>query len=198
MIHETELNRFSNQVRAIPDGEPLDMCYSCGTCTSKCMIQQKLDPEYNPRRLLHMVMLDMREEAYNHPTIWLCSECDICYPACPQKIHISGVLMAVRSLAVQDGKRSLIEPAQVDEQTCVACGLCVAVCPYDAIELVNKKIPYRGLINVAQVNSAKCMACGLCGAVCRSTSIGIHAEFSNDKVVGDLWKWLNPLPEVTI
>ena len=87
MIHETELNRFSNQVRAIPDGEPLDMCYSCGTCTSKCMIQQKLDPEYNPRRLLHMVMLDMREEAYNHLQYGCVLECDICYRHAPKRSY---------------------------------------------------------------------------------------------------------------
>ncbi len=42
---------LANEIRAIPGGENLEMCYSCGTCTSKCMIQQKLEPEYNPRRL---------------------------------------------------------------------------------------------------------------------------------------------------
>ena len=39
----------------------------------QCMIQQKLEPEYNPRRLLRLVMMDMREEAFQSPTTWLCS-----------------------------------------------------------------------------------------------------------------------------
>ena len=58
---------FADQVRSIPGGEHLEMCYSCGTCVSKCMIQQKLEPEYNPRRLLRLVTMDMREEAFNKP-----------------------------------------------------------------------------------------------------------------------------------
>ena len=55
---------FADRVRAIPGGEHLEMCYSCGTCVSKCMIQQKLEPEYNPRRLLRMVMMGMEDEAF--------------------------------------------------------------------------------------------------------------------------------------
>ena len=94
---------FAAQVRSVPGGEHLDLCYSCGTCVSKCLIQQKLEPEYNPRRLLRMVMMDMREEAYQSPTTWLCSACDLCYPACPQQIHISTLIGAVKTLAVQDG-----------------------------------------------------------------------------------------------
>ena len=54
---------LADLVRAIPGGEHLELCYSCGTCVSKCMIQQKVEPEYNPRRLLRMVMLGMRERA---------------------------------------------------------------------------------------------------------------------------------------
>ena len=63
MSHEIALISFSDRVRAIPGGEHVEMCYSCGTCVSKCMIQQKLEPEYNPRRLLRQVMMDMKEEA---------------------------------------------------------------------------------------------------------------------------------------
>jgi heterodisulfide reductase subunit C len=68
---------LADEVRALPGGENLEMCYSCGTCTSKCMIQQKLEPEYNPRRLLRMVMMEMREESFSNPTTWLCSSCDL-------------------------------------------------------------------------------------------------------------------------
>ena len=63
---------FAAEIQGIPGGEHLEMCYSCGTCVSKCMIQQKLEPEYNPRRLLRMVMMDMREDAFKSPTTWLC------------------------------------------------------------------------------------------------------------------------------
>lgn len=195
MSHEPQSTRFADQVKAIPNGEHLELCYSCGTCTSKCMVQRKLEPEYNPRRLLRMVVMDLRDDAFDSPTIWLCTECDLCYSACPQKIHISGVLAAVRGLAVQAGRTrpnepSHYQPARVNQQTCVACCLCVEVCPYKAVRLVEKKVPYRGQIPVAEVDPTLCMACGSCGAVCRSASIGIGEAYADELMVNGLWEWL--------
>ena len=73
-------NTFVEEVKAIPGGEFVELCYSCGTCVSKCMIQEKIEPEYNPRRLLRMVVMEMRDDACESPTTWLCSSCDLCYP----------------------------------------------------------------------------------------------------------------------
>jgi len=156
---------FADQVRAIPGGENLDMCYSCGTCVSKCLIQQKLDPEYNPRRLLRMVMMDMREEAFKSPTTWLCSACDLCYPACPQKIHISAVIGAVKQLAEEAGYISPLETVVVDESLCAGCGICVMTCPYDAPHLIEKEV--NGVVDrFSEVDAEKCMGCGMCVAAC--------------------------------
>jgi heterodisulfide reductase subunit A len=50
--------------------------------------------------------------------------------------------------------------AQVTEETCVGCGACVEVCPFDAIEL-------KGAIKrVAWVNPTVCKKCGTCATVC--------------------------------
>lgn len=190
MNHESNGSLFVDEVKAIPGGEFVEMCYSCGTCVSKCMIQQKGEPEFNPRRLLRMVMMEMKDDAFDSRTTWLCSACDLCYPACPQKIHISGVIHAVKSLAVKNEKKTIIKTAVVDQQTCVACGLCVEACPYEAIKIIETKVPYRGVINVASVDPGLCMACGTCSAVCRSTSIGVPEEFTDESVVEGLWTWL--------
>jgi len=190
MNHEPIGSLFVDEVKAIPGGEFVEMCYSCGTCVSKCMIQQKGEPEFNPRRLLRMVMMEMKEDAFDSKTTWLCSACDLCYPACPQKIHISGVIHAVKSLAVKNDKKTIQNTAVVDQQTCVACGLCVEACPYEAIKIIETKVPYRGVINVASVDPGLCMACGTCSAVCRSTSIGVPEEFTDESVVEGLWSWL--------
>lgn len=192
MNHTESANSFAEEVKTIPGGEFVELCYSCGTCVSKCMIQEKIDPEYNPRRLLRMVMMEMRDESYESPTTWLCSSCDLCYPACPQKIHISGVITAVKKIAVEHGSNTQLITAVVDQQTCVACGLCVEACPYEAITLVRKKVPYRGEVQVAQVDPGLCMACGLCSAVCRSTSIRIPDTFEDAELMEDLWNWLQP------
>ena len=190
---------FADQVRAIPGGEHLEMCYSCGTCVSKCMIQQKVEPTYNPRRLIRKAVMDMEQAAFDDKTAWLCSACDLCYPACPQEIHISGVIQAVRELAIQAGHGTFLKTAVVDVQTCVACGLCVEVCPYEAVTLVETSVIGRGrAVTVAQVDPNQCMACGLCAASCRSTSIELPDEFSNEALVDVLWDWIHsPVVEVT-
>ena len=183
------------QVREIPGGENVSVCYSCGTCVSRCLVQQKIDKAYNPRRMMQMVMMNMREKAFNSPTTWLCSSCELCYPACPQEIHISGVITAVKELAIKTGFHSQIKTAQVNEKTCVACGLCVEVCPYEAVHLVEKDIPNRGKnLTIAEVDSEHCMACGLCSSVCRSNSIELTEDYTDEIVVDSLSDWLANKP----
>jgi coenzyme F420-reducing hydrogenase delta subunit/NAD-dependent dihydropyrimidine dehydrogenase PreA subunit len=175
---------FADQVRAIPGGEHLEMCYACGTCVSKCMIQQKVEPEYNPRRLLRRVMMDLREEAFEDPTTWLCSACDLCYPACPQEIHISGVVGAVKELAVEAGHESPLETVTVDESLCSGCGICVAVCPYEAPSLIEKEIDGQ-MDRVSTVDPNKCMGCGTCVAACPLGAIA-RPGISNAEVLAQI------------
>ncbi|MEL7626069.1 MAG: 4Fe-4S dicluster domain-containing protein [Anaerolineaceae bacterium] len=181
---------FAEQVKAIPGAEKLMMCFSCGTCTSKCMIQEKLEPNYNPRRLIRETVFNFEETAFTDETTWLCTACDLCYPACPQKIHISAVITAVKQLAFEQGRQNPNQTAKVVEATCVACGLCESVCPYQAIKLVEKKVPFRGMITVASVDQGKCMACGMCTAACRSDSIRLNQDFNDNEILGSLWGWL--------
>ena len=175
---------FAGQVRSIPGGEHLELCYSCGTCVSKCMIQQKLEPEFNPRRLLRLVMMDMHEEAFKSPTTWLCSACDLCYPACPQEIHISGVIGAVKQLAVEAGYESPLETVVVDEALCSGCGICVMTCPYEAPHLIEKEV--NGVMDrFSEVNTEKCMGCGMCVAACPIGAIA-REGVSNEDVASQM------------
>jgi heterodisulfide reductase subunit C2 len=88
---------FSDQVSASPGGGHLRQCYACGTCVSRCMIQDRLETDYNPRRLIKKAALDLETEAFADPTVWFCSACDLCFPGCPQEVHISDLLLALRS-----------------------------------------------------------------------------------------------------
>lgn len=172
---------FADKVRNIPGGEHLEMCYSCGTCVSKCMIQQKVEPEYNPRRLLRLVMMEMEKEAYESPTTWLCSGCDLCYPACPQEIHISGVIGAVKSLAVEKGYTSPLDTVSVDESLCSGCAICVMVCPYEAPHLIEKIVD--GVNDrFSEVDANRCMGCGICVASCPTGAIAREGVSNTDIV----------------
>jgi coenzyme F420-reducing hydrogenase delta subunit/heterodisulfide reductase subunit C len=189
MSHGTTTT-FADEIRAIPGGEHLEMCYSCGTCVSKCMIQQKVEPEYNPRRLLRLVMMGEREGAFHSPTTWLCSACDLCYPACPQQIHISGVINAVKQKAIEAGVPSPLEAVQVDENLCSGCGICVMVCPYEAPHLIEKETK-NGVDIISESDPNRCMRCGTCVAACPMGAIS-RKGISND----DLKKQFLPKKQV--
>jgi coenzyme F420-reducing hydrogenase delta subunit/heterodisulfide reductase subunit C len=148
------------------------------------MIQQKVEPEYNPRILIRMVMMGMQEEAFQNPTTWLCSSCDLCYPACPQGIHISGVIGAVKQLAIQAGHSSPLEAVSVDETKCAGCGICVMACPYQAPSLVEKQINGR-TDRLAAVDANICMGCGTCVAACPLGAIS-RPGVSNEEIKAQL------------
>ncbi len=184
MNHEPAVKTFADQVKSVPGGEYLELCYSCGTCVSKCMIQQKVEPDYNPRRLLRMVMSDMKEEAFASPTTWLCSECDLCYVACPQEIHISQVIKAVKQLAVEAGYTSPLTAVTVDEELCSGCGICVMVCPYEAPSLFEKEVDGE-MDRFSRVDPNKCMGCGTCVAACPLGAIA-REGVSNAEITAQL------------
>lgn len=97
------------------------------------------------------------------------------------------MIYAVKQAALDAGVKNPEHIAQVDGQTCIACGLCVEVCPYEAISIKVLRVPNRGSIPIAEVDAGKCMACGLCSAVCKSTSIHQTNEFTDQALMENLW-----------
>lgn len=189
MEHE-KVAELRDLLIALPGCEKVDMCFSCGTCVSRCPIQQKVEPAYNPRRLLKMVALNMQQDSFSSITPYLCSACDLCYAACPQEIHISAVLNGVKKLAVEAGFATPLETARVDALTCIGCGFCEKACPYEAISLKEVNVPMRGKgLLIAEVDAAKCMACGTCSMICRSNSIELQAWENSEGVVDSIWSW---------
>ena len=62
--------------------------------------------------------------------------------------------------------------ALVDQNICVACGVCAKTCPKGAISI------YQGCYAI--VDEGKCVGCGLCGKACPAECISIK-ERSEDK-----------------
>jgi heterodisulfide reductase subunit A len=79
---------------------------------------------------------------------------------------------AAAALSMIDSGRVAIEPfvPQVSELRCVGCGFCVEVCPYQAIELVERR-PFQV---TAQVNETLCKGCGLCVSACRGKAMSLR------------------------
>jgi len=74
--------------------------------------------------------------------------------------------------------------AEVNEKTCVGCGLCETICPYKAIEILTKRTVVGEKL-VSQVNKALCKGCGACVASCRSGSIDLKG-FTTEEIVAQI------------
>jgi coenzyme F420-reducing hydrogenase delta subunit/heterodisulfide reductase subunit C len=148
-----------------------------------CLVS-RVNSDYNPRRTIRMVMLGMREPVLSGPTIWLCSACDLCHPHCPQGIHISELMQAIKNVAVREGYEPPGPVAIVDEAACSGCAVCERSCPYDALSLVTKEVEGTER-TVSQVNKTLCMACGICAAACPLGAITVE-EYSSEKVAAQM------------
>jgi heterodisulfide reductase subunit C2 len=102
VIDASQDTQFKNEIASRPGGENVRKCFACGTCTAGCPAFQA-DHEYNPRRIIRMILLGMRKEVLSSPAIWLCHQCYACSANCPQNVDFSHIMMAVRDIAVSEG-----------------------------------------------------------------------------------------------
>ena len=61
-----------------------------------------------------------------------------------------------------------LDVAEVDESKCVGCGVCVSVCPFDAIS--------KNESGIARVEEETCKGCGSCAASCPKKAIRMRAS----------------------
>jgi heterodisulfide reductase subunit A len=65
----------------------------------------------------------------------------------------------------------------VNEDLCAGCGVCSALCPYEAIEITTKDDK-----RLSKVNEALCKGCGTCVAACSSGAMGQYG-FTKQQVL---------------
>lgn len=59
----------------------------------------------------------------------------------------------------------------VNKEICVGCGKCIAVCPPQALVLINES---------AYLREELCEECGFCAPECPANAIEIHFPLSTD------------------
>jgi heterodisulfide reductase subunit A len=78
--------------------------------------------------------------------------------------------------------------SEVDINKCSGCGLCVPICPYNAITLGEiQERGHHGPIkrSVAQINSSLCQGCGACVPACRSVALNTKG-FTDEQLVAEV------------
>ena len=94
---------FKYEVAKEPGGENIMYCFQCGTCTAACPVSP-LRESYNPRRIIYMVLMGMKDEVLSDEFVWYCSGCYSCQERCPQGVSITGLMVALRNIAYKEGK----------------------------------------------------------------------------------------------
>ncbi|MCG6536955.1 MAG: 4Fe-4S binding protein, partial [Syntrophales bacterium LBB04] len=85
--------------------------------------------------------------------------CNCCSDCC-----INWYNAEARNLKVAAPSRFL---AEVDPETCTACGTCIEECPFDAIALSDDE-------EQAEINVDECMGCGVCAVQCPTEAITLN------------------------
>jgi len=75
-----------------------------------------------------------------------------------------------------------VEPliSEVNAEKCSGCGVCVPLCPYDAIKLVDVDGEPR-----AQIDITQCKGCGVCAAACPSKAIKLYG-FTDEQIFAQI------------
>ncbi len=102
MDMEKQDPHFKDEIAEEPGGEGIKNCFQCGTCTASCPVT-RINPRYNPRKIILMTLMGMREEVLKSEFIWLCSSCYSCYERCPQNVRITELMNAIKNIAVREG-----------------------------------------------------------------------------------------------
>jgi len=96
-----------DEIRSYPGGENILRCFACGKCTAGCPVAD-IDPKYNPRRIMRMIVLGMREELLRDAFVELCSNCYMCQERCPQGVSVTQIIRILKLMAV---KRGVVHPS---------------------------------------------------------------------------------------
>ncbi len=122
-------------------------------------VARKLGISYNEHGFFTEAHIKLRPVETNTAGVFLAGACQ--GPKDIPDAIAQGSAAASKVLGLLSANEISQEPivAEVDEEICSGCGLCVAVCPYEARELDELK----GISRVAEV---LCQGCGACAVTC--------------------------------
>jgi heterodisulfide reductase subunit C len=73
-----------------------DTCITCGLCSSVCPVSGL--EHFNPRKVVRMVSLGLKNELIDAKWPWICTMCGKCESVCHMDINIPEIMRGIRSL----------------------------------------------------------------------------------------------------
>ena len=150
----------------------LNKCIRCGYCYELCPLFKSYNWESDTPRgkllLIHGMITGRLEPSQEIvDKIFQCFYCKNCSDNCSAGVPVTEILTDARADLIKAGYDVQGTIVQIDEDLCSVCGVCVSLCKYEALKIVNigkneKKI---------EVDKIECRGCGLCLSACPSGAI---------------------------
>jgi heterodisulfide reductase subunit C len=98
----SEGKAFRDAILSTPGAERIMHCYQCGTCTNDCPVAKRVE-EFRPRQIARLVMYGQEDRLMEGDLVYLCAGCYTCYEHCPQQVHVSEIISALRKYSLNNG-----------------------------------------------------------------------------------------------
>ena len=160
------------EIRQHEAPEYFTQCFRCGACSGICPVE-KVAQDFDPRVIVHALLLGLKEKLLADDTIWKCSGCGSCIPVCPMDVKPMEVIKALKALVAEKDPEFALKMrfkagrlARVNPEKCIACLTCVRDCPFSAPAIVPD--------GYAVIDPEKCRACGICVVECPARAIELN------------------------
>ena len=171
------------------DIEMFRYCEQCGRCSSACPITGI--HEFNIRRLVRHVELDLIDEIAGSSMPWFCAACGRCEDACPNGIRILDITRTLRAIGPQERMPQRPQcteacPAGIDVPGYLR--LIAQGKPDEACKLIIEKAPFPGILG--RVCTHPCETACKRGEVNAAIAICAAKRYAADKAA-DFSEWMS-------
>ncbi len=94
--------RFTRKLGKGLGASDLNKCFQCSVCVASCPVRE-IEAEFNPRRIMKLAKLGLKDLVLQSEFIWLCSMCFMCQERCPQDVRPPQVMTVLRNIATEEG-----------------------------------------------------------------------------------------------
>lgn len=165
LVNDLDMD-FRNRLMAKAGDAGFMHCLACGSCSASCPVR-RLEEKYNPRRIIRMAIMGMKEEVYASEFVWICSYHSTCLHRCPQGVNIGAISDAVVRITEERRGDIIADAGQENSGLSRIAGSDAGDCPVISDRDVDRKFKKEVMKKVPELG--RCFVCGSCTAVCPET-----------------------------